>query len=765
MGHLVTLATCNLNQWALDWEGNRDRIIESIKQAKAAGATLRVGPELEITGYGCLDAFLEGDTFLHSWEMLSQIIAHPDCQDIVVDVGMPVRHRNVRYNCRVIFYNRKIVLIRPKMWLANDGNYREYRHFTPWQRPQETEDYYLEQIVGKITGQYKVPFGDAVISTRDTCLGLETCEELFTPNGPHIPYGLAGVEIISNSSGSHHELRKLDTRLNLITQATKLSGGIYLYANQQGCDGDRLYYDGCAMIVINGEIVAQGSQFSLNDVEVVTATVDIEEVRTYRSSVSRGMQASKQSPFQRIDLDVRLSRRTQDADPSLTVSMPMKPRIHAPEEEIALGPACWLWDYLRRCGVAGFFLALSGGIDSCSSSLIVHSMCRQVMKAVSEGNEQVIKDVRRLCAKPADSDWLPSSPQEICMCIFHTAYMGTQNSSHETRDRAKRLAQDIGSYHIDFNFDTVVTAIMNVFTVVTNFQPRFRFHGGAPAENLALQNVQARMRMVFSYLFASLLPTVRQRPGGGGLLVLASSNVDECLRGYLTKYDASSADLNPIGSLNKVDLKRFIAWGVHEFDMPILTEFLEATPTAELEPLAAAQSDEVDMGVKYAELGTFGSVPYDINLDDGSRKANIKSAISAKWPNSAPGLCTRNCSTSGATSSVLVKSTKRRDISTTTIRVKHRDHLHPSNILLRILTLLDEQHTDMFLAINRHKMTTITPAYHALDYSPEDNRHDLRQFLYPPFTWAYKKMLDSVEYWESKGWTTGKAQKKSVKAD
>jgi hypothetical protein len=34
--------------------------------------------------------------------------------------------------------------------------------------------------------------------------------------------------------------------------------------------------------------------------------------------------------------------------------------------------------------------------------------------------------------------------------------------------------------------------------------------------------VQARLRMVLSYLFASLLPTVRQRPGGGGLLVLAS---------------------------------------------------------------------------------------------------------------------------------------------------------------------------------------------------------------------------------------------------
>jgi len=50
MGHLTTLATCNLNQWALDFDGNQKRIIESIRQAKAAGASLRVGPELEITG-------------------------------------------------------------------------------------------------------------------------------------------------------------------------------------------------------------------------------------------------------------------------------------------------------------------------------------------------------------------------------------------------------------------------------------------------------------------------------------------------------------------------------------------------------------------------------------------------------------------------------------------------------------------------------------------------------------------------------------------
>ena len=33
-------------------------------------------------------------------------------------------------------------------------------------------------------------------------------------------------------------------------------------------------------------------------------------------------------------------------------------------------------------------------------------------------------------------------------------------------------------------------------------------------------------------------------------------------------------------------------------------------------------------------------------------------------------------------------------------------------------------------SMNRHKMTILTPSYHAERYSPDDNRHDLRQFLY-----------------------------------
>lgn len=93
MVHLLTLATCNLNQWALDFEGNRDRILESIRQAKAQGAIFRTGPELEVTGYGCLDHFLEPDTYQHSWEVYRDILTSPDAQDILIDVGLPIIHK------------------------------------------------------------------------------------------------------------------------------------------------------------------------------------------------------------------------------------------------------------------------------------------------------------------------------------------------------------------------------------------------------------------------------------------------------------------------------------------------------------------------------------------------------------------------------------------------------------------------------------------------------------------------------------------------
>jgi NAD+ synthase (glutamine-hydrolysing) len=65
MTHKVTIATCAMNQWALDFDGNLSRILQSLDDAAKVGAKLRLGSELEIPGYGCQDHHYETDTFMH----------------------------------------------------------------------------------------------------------------------------------------------------------------------------------------------------------------------------------------------------------------------------------------------------------------------------------------------------------------------------------------------------------------------------------------------------------------------------------------------------------------------------------------------------------------------------------------------------------------------------------------------------------------------------------------------------------------------------
>lgn len=689
---LVTLATCNLNQWALDFEGNLERIAASIREAKERGARFRLGPELEISGYGCQDSFLEEDTILHSWEVLAEILKSDLTDDLLCDIGMPVLHQSVRYNCRIFALNRKILLIRPKLILASDGNYREQRWFAPWQFPRQVETHYLPRMIGQITGQATAPIGDAAIATRDTALASETCEELFTPASPNIYLGLNGVEIIANGSGSHHELRKLHRRVELIQNASTKGNCIYLYANQQGCDGDRLYFDGCALIAVNGQVVAQGSQFSPRDIEVVTATIDLEDIRSARAAfISRMLQGSQSEAVPRIEADFALTSDCYGVAPSKPIAV----RYHTPEEEIAYGPACWLWDYLRRSGASGYFTPLSGGADSASVAALVGSMCQLVAKEAGAGNQQVIRDARRVAGEPAESDYLPDDPAEFAGRIFHTCYMATENSSEETRRRAGKIAGQIGAYHLNVNIDAVVAALVTTFVQLIHKQPRFKVHGGSEAENAALQNIQARLRMVLAYLLAQLLPWARGRRGA--LLVLGTANVDEALRGYMTKYDASSADINPIGSISKSDLRRFLGWAAANLGYPALGEIVEATPTAELEPITAdyVQSDEADMGMTYDELSRFGRL----------RKIN-------------------RCGPFSMFEKLIYEW----------------DHLPPQLVAEKVKRFF------YYYSVNRHKMTVLTPAYHAESYSPDDNRFDLRQFLYNVrWSWQFRKIDQAVE--------------------
>ena len=74
--------------------------------------------------------------------------------------------------------------------------------------------------------------------------------------------------------------------------------------------------------------------------------------------------------------------------------------------------------------------------------------------------------------------------------------------------------------------------------------------------------------MVLGYSLAMMEPEINNQEGF--LLVLGSSNLDEALRGYFTKYGCSSADINPIGSFSKIRLKELVTYFYKMYNMKIL---------------------------------------------------------------------------------------------------------------------------------------------------------------------------------------------------
>ena len=78
-------------------------------------------------------------------------------------------HGGARYNCRVFCLGRRVLLVRPKAALADDGNYREGRWFTAWRE----------------AGSAARPLAAAFAAPARRTAGLrETCEELLTPTAP-----------------------------------------------------------------------------------------------------------------------------------------------------------------------------------------------------------------------------------------------------------------------------------------------------------------------------------------------------------------------------------------------------------------------------------------------------------------------------------------------------------------------------------------------------------------------------------------------------
>ena len=163
-----------------------------------------------------------------------------------------------------------------------------------------------------------------------------------------------------------------------------------------GCDGDRLYFDGSAMISLNGHLLAQSPQFSVKKVEVITATIDLDLIQILRgnrpSFTNQAADSNYIFPFKysRINASDICLCHSESKSYEIPVTKVVEPFYHPENEEIGLGPALWLWDYLRKSGASGFYIPLSGGLDSCSCALIVYTMCKILAENLNHVKDDLI---------------------------------------------------------------------------------------------------------------------------------------------------------------------------------------------------------------------------------------------------------------------------------------------------------------------------------------------------------------------------------------
>lgn len=671
------IAHCNLNQSATDFDGNKRRIIESIRRAREEKCRYRACQELEIPGYGCMDHFTELDTFRHSWDVLGDILEEPGlcADDMIIETSMPIIHRGASFNCKIIIFNKKIILIRPKLFLADGGAGNESRWFVAYTplKDNKLEEYLLPKRITSITNQERCPFGVATIKTKDADISLEVCEEVWRLNSPS-RCQILNSDILFGTNASYFSLDKLQKRIGVINSGVQNFSGAYVYVNALGCEGDRIYFDASNVVVQNGEILQIGPRCPLEEVVVNTVVLDLTQIR--QSKLSDICNMREAADFKEYN-SIRINFYVSTTDPSLVTNKPIKPVFDDIPTQILLATSGFLWDYLRKSGARGLYLAVSGGADSGVTAILVYNLAERIYEAFLQKSEFVIKTFRKMIG---NEDFVPKGPKDIMSEILFTAYLPSEYSSDQSRERALGITKFCNSNHYECDITPIVKRFRDIAREFTGKDPKFQSQGGSFSEDIALQNVQARARMVLTYLFAQLAPVKYNKPGF--LLVMGTGNVNETILGYFTKYDCSSGDVNLIGSISKKNIYKVLEYMYDKHKDDSIKAIWDAKPSAELRPDdtdGGAQTDEKELGLTYTDIFALTQL--------------------------------RNVSEYGIVSTYEYLCDIFPDVDRELIFTK----------IKRFYRLYRK---------NRHKTTILTPSVHISSNSCDDARYDFRPFLY-----------------------------------
>lgn len=528
----LTLAGAALNQTPIDWDGNLQNIKDAITEAITNKVDILLLPELCITGYGCEDLFLSPWLSEKAFQKLLQVKEW--CDSITVAVGLPVIVEGMVYNTACVIKNKEITGFTAKQFLANDGLHYETRWFKPWPANQVAEF----QVMGQ---NYRI--GDIVYEERGVKYAFEICEDAWRPNRPAERHMPKGVQLILNPSASHFALSKTDVRHRLVVDASKKYQCAYLYANLLGNEAGRVIYDGEVLIAQNGKLIRRNDLLCFKNVDIEVAEVCFSD------------------------------------NPEITEVIEYLPPIDENKELIA-ALSLGLFDYMRKSRSRGFVLSLSGGADSSLCAVAVAEMVRRgveslgVLNFVAKAGMFGLKDAARFDTLPKEQ-----AKKELVNRLLTCAYQGTINSSDDTYNSAKALADSIGAVFYSWTIDDEVQGYVAKIEDVLE-RPLTWEH-----DDITLQNIQARVRAPGIWMLANI----------NNALLLATSNRSESAVGYATMDGDTAGSISPIAGIDKAFVRQFLIWMQQQLGYEGLQYVNNLQPSAELRPEKEAQTDEKDL--------------------------------------------------------------------------------------------------------------------------------------------------------------------------
>jgi NAD+ synthase (glutamine-hydrolysing) len=502
----LRLALAQLNTVVGDLDGNRERILAFLADARGAEADLVVFPELAVTGYPPEDLLLRPGFVYAARESLLEIARA--ASDIVALVGTPWFDRDLANACAVCAEGEVRAIYR-KQFLPNYGVFDEHRYFA------EGRELLLLQ------------FGDVYV-------GPTICEDVWQPGPPATDLALAGAQLLVNLSASPFHVGKAEDREEMLVTRARDTSAYLAFCNLVGAQ-DELVFDGHSVVLDDaGEVVARAPGF-----EEHLLVVDVEPAfamgRRLRDVRRRELERSRETtPAVQL---LELAEPGEHAESTSGEVVPFEPGL----EQMRLALILGLRDYVEKNRFSEVLVGVSGGIDSA----VTAALCVDAL-----GAERV-----------------------------HCVSMPSEYSSDETRDDARRIAENLGCQFREIPIEGSVEAFHAALREPTD---------GGP-EGLAAENLQARIR-------GTILMTLSNTHGW---LVVSTGNKSELAVGYSTLYGDMVGGFALLKDVLKTDifrLARYVNERAGREVVPVTT--IERPPSAELRP---RQRDE-DSLPAYAAL-------------------------------------------------------------------------------------------------------------------------------------------------------------------